>query len=531
MKSLSTKQTAVLWIITLITLLQSKVISLSVADNPPNILLAIADDWSYGHAGAYHCQWVQTPAFDRIAREGLLFDNAYTPNAKCAPSRATILTGRYSWQLEEAANHVCPFPPKFGGFMERLAAEGYQSGFTGKGWGPGSALDELGRPRAITGKAYQNKKQRAPTRGISNNDYAGNFQSFLDELEPGKPWVFWYGTTEPHRGYEFGSGVRLGKRLDQIDRIPAYWPDNETTRHDLLDYAIEVEHYDHHLGRILDMLQARGMLDQTLVVATSDHGMPFPRVKGQAYLHSNHVPLAIRWPEGIQGAGRRILDFVNFTDLAPTFLEAAGISQLGPIMQPVSGMSLFDLFNTQASGQVNPERNRVIVGKERHDIGRPNDWGYPIRGILTSQWLYLQNFHPERWPAGNPETGYLNCDGSPLKTHILQSRRAGMDATYWELAFGKRPGKELYHIDRDEDCVINLATDSEHTLTQEHLADLLRQDLIRQGDPRILGQGAFFDSIPFVNQGNVHFYERFMSGERPRTGWVNESDFEPNSVE
>ncbi|MGA0409138.1 MAG: sulfatase-like hydrolase/transferase, partial [Limisphaerales bacterium] len=193
---------------------------------------------------------------------------------------------------------------------------------------------------------------------MSNNDYAGNFQSFLDELEPGKPWVFWYGTTEPHRGYEFGSGVRLGKRLDQIDRIPAYWPDNETTRHDLLDYAIEVEHYDHHLGRILDMLQARGMLDQTLVVATSDHGMPFPRVKGQAYLHSNHVPLAIRWPEGIQGAGRRILDFVNFTDLAPTFLEAAGISQLGPIMQPVSGMSLFDLFNTQASGQVNPERNR-----------------------------------------------------------------------------------------------------------------------------------------------------------------------------
>ena len=76
-------------------------VSVSGADRP-NILFAIADDWSYGHAGVYGCRWVETPSFDRIAKEGILFRNAYTPNAKCAPSRATILTGRYSWQLEEA---------------------------------------------------------------------------------------------------------------------------------------------------------------------------------------------------------------------------------------------------------------------------------------------------------------------------------------------------------------------------------------------------------------------------------------------
>ena len=79
----------------------------------PNILLAIADDWSFGHAGAYGSTWVRTPAFDRVAREGLLFTHAYTPNAKCAPSRAILLTGRHSWQLEEAANHVPFFPRKF----------------------------------------------------------------------------------------------------------------------------------------------------------------------------------------------------------------------------------------------------------------------------------------------------------------------------------------------------------------------------------------------------------------------------------
>ena len=115
------------------------------ARNRPNILFAIADDWSFGHAGAYGCKWVSTPAFDRVARDGILFNRAYTPNAKCAPSRAILLTGRYSWQLEEAANHMNRFPAKFGGFVEALEASGYFTGYTGKGWGPGIANDAEGR--------------------------------------------------------------------------------------------------------------------------------------------------------------------------------------------------------------------------------------------------------------------------------------------------------------------------------------------------------------------------------------------------
>ena len=103
----------------------------------PNILLAIADDWSWPHAGAYGCTWVKTPAFDRVAREGLLFARGYTPNAKCAPSRACLLTGRNSWQLEEAANHWCYFPEKFKSVFAALAEGGYITGHTAKGWGPG----------------------------------------------------------------------------------------------------------------------------------------------------------------------------------------------------------------------------------------------------------------------------------------------------------------------------------------------------------------------------------------------------------
>jgi N-sulfoglucosamine sulfohydrolase len=143
----------------------------------PNILFAIADDWSFGHAGVYGCGWVQTPNFDRVAKEGILFTRAYTPNAKCAPSRAIILTGRYSWQLEEAGNHMAFFPAKFGSFMERLETAGYSTGYTGKGWGPGFANDVNGKPRRITGKGFQNKTAKPPAKEFPETTTWQTFQN------------------------------------------------------------------------------------------------------------------------------------------------------------------------------------------------------------------------------------------------------------------------------------------------------------------------------------------------------------------
>lgn len=98
----------------------------------PNILFCIADD--AGHMSAYGTKWIHTPAFDRVAKAGLLFDNMYTCNSKSAPSRATMITGRNSWQLEEACNHWPEFPSKFKSYPEALADHGYEVGFTGKGW-------------------------------------------------------------------------------------------------------------------------------------------------------------------------------------------------------------------------------------------------------------------------------------------------------------------------------------------------------------------------------------------------------------
>ena len=493
----------------------------------PNILFAIADDASFPHMGAYGSDWVQTPAFDRVAREGVLFTRAYTPNAKCAPSRSCILTGRNSWQLEEAANHWPYFPDKFKTYVEVLGEHGYFTGFTGKGWGPGKVCERDGKLRQLTGPRFQEHQLEPPARHISNNDYASNFAAFLEAVPEEQPFCFWYGGIEPHRAYEYGAGVRLaGKDPADIDLVPPFWPDNDTVRTDLLDYAFEIEYFDRHLQHMIELLEERGELDNTLIVVTADNGMPFPRVKGQAYEQSNHLPLAIMWPAGIERPGRTIDDYVSFIDFAPTFLEVAGIEAIESGMQPIAGRSLTDLLYSDKEGLVNPARDYVLFGKERHDVGRPGDVGYPIRGIFKDNALYLINFEPDRWPAGNPETGYLNVDGSPTKTQVLQSRRQTTTRQFWEWSMGKRPPTELYRLDLDPYCLENLAGNPEYNTLQAAMDEQLREMLRDQGDPRMFGAGDRFDEYRYSNEADRQFYERYMRGDSVRAGWVNPSDFE-----
>jgi N-sulfoglucosamine sulfohydrolase len=498
------------------------------AQQRPNILFAIADDWGL-HAGAYGTEWVKAPAFDRIAREGLLFKNAYTPVAKCAPSRAIVLTGRHAWQNEEAGNHLAYFPAKLKSWPEALRDNGWHMGITGKGWGPGIANDASGQPRQITGRPFNQRKARPPATGMGNNDYAANFVDFLEAAPKDAPWCFWYGCTEPHRGYEFQSGVsKGGKKLADITKVPNYWPDEEIVRHDMLDYAFEVEHADNHLGRMLAELERRGLLDNTLIIVTSDHGMPFPRVKGYAYHDSNHVPLAIRWPGGVQRPGRVIDDFVDFTDIAATLLDYAGIAAKNSGMLPLTGKSWRPILASEASGRIVPERDHTLVGKERTDVGRPHNWGYPIRGIVTPTHLYLRNYEPTRWPAGNPETGYLDTDGSPTKTLILDLGRMNRADQFWQLNFGMRPADELYDLVADADCAINLAVDSSYAERVAQLRERMESELRAQGDPRMAGRGHVFDEYQPTNGDG--FYEKFMRGEKPSAGWVTPTDFEKEPI-
>lgn len=497
-----------------------------------NILFCIADDASYPHMGAYGTEWVKTPGFDRVAKEGLLFTHAYTPNAKCAPSRACILTGRNSWQLKEACNHIPYFPAEFKTYAEALGEHGYHVGKTAKGWAPGIANDANGKPRELAGPPFDKRRATPPAKAINASDYAANFKDFLDAKPDDQPFCFWYGCTEPHRAYEYGVGVKKGgKKLTDIDKVPAFWPDDEVIRNDMLDYAFEIEHFDAHLVRMLEELESRGQLDNTLVVVTADNGMPFPRIKGQEYELSNHLPLAVMWPKGIKSPGRKIDDYVSFIDFAPTFVEVAGLTWEETSMQPSPGRSLFDIFASNESGQVNPARDHVLIGKERHDIGRPHDEGFPVRGIVKGDMLYLHNYETSRWPAGNPETGYLNCDGSPTKTEILRMRRDGTNPTFWQLSFGKRVAEEMFDVKSDRECMYNLATKTGYDALKEKLRAQMLAELEQQQDPRVLGNGKIFDEYIYANEDTRNFYERYMKGEKINAGWVNESDFEDGPLD
>lgn len=501
----------------------------TIKSDRPNILIAIGDDISWQHMGAYGCTWVKTPGFDRVAQDGIIFRNAYTPNAKSSPSRACLLTGRNSWQLEEAANHVPFYPVKFTTFVEALGNNGYNTGFTGKGWAPGAAIDSAGNPRELTGLVFNSRKTNPPTEGISGVDYAGNFEEFLNAKDPSRPFCFWYGGHEPHRRYQSGSGVSSGgKSTDDIETVPDFWPDNDTVRRDMLDYAFEIEHFDSHLVKMLALLEKSGELDNTIIIVTGDNGMPFPRVKGQCYEYSNHMPLAIMWGKGIKNPGRAVFDYTSFIDIAPTLLDASGITTDESGMQPVEGKSLLNIFKTRRAGLVDKSRDFVLIGKERHDVGRPDDAGYPVRGIVKEGYLYLMNYKPNRWPSGDPETGYLDCDASPVKTLILNMNRTRQSSFYWNLSFGKRPEEELYNVSSDPGCMINLAADQGYYPLKQKLHGLMLQKLREQEDPRIMGNGDVFDNYPYSSETVKDFYNRYKKGtvSRKSAGWVDSTDFE-----
>jgi len=461
----------------------------------PNILFAIADDWSWPYASVYGARAVQTPVFDRIAREGRLFTNAFVAAPQCSPNRAATLTGMNIWQLEEAGTHASIFPNKFAVFPDILEKAGYHVGFTAKGWGPGD-WRRGGWDRNPAGSEYSSaKRSYVPANGISKTDYAANFAIFLERRPDGVPFFFWFGAHEPHRRYELRSGAKAGKNPDAVN-VPSFLPDHPTVRNDLLDYLLEVEWFDAQLGAMLAQLERMGELENTLIVATSDNGMPFPRAKANLYEYGTHVPLAIRWPERIK-AGKVTDALISFIDFAPTLLEAAGITP----PTEMTGKSFLSLLTASQPDATAPLRDCVLTGRERHTHARYDNLGYPSRAIRTHEYLYIRNFKPDRWPAGDPE-GYYDIDESPTKTFMIENRDTY--AKLFQAAFGKRPAEELYDIKQDPACLHNLARHENYAAVRSELSEKLDGLLIQQKDPRALGRGDIFESYPRVSRMRPH---------------------------
>jgi arylsulfatase A-like enzyme len=439
----------------------------------PNIVVVIADDWGFPHAGAYGDKIVKTPSFDRVAREGVLLTNAFAAAPSCTPSRAAILTGRYPHQLEEGGNLWGYLPSRYPVYPDRLEAAGYAVGLAGKGWGPGR-FEAGGRARNPAGPSFK------------------SFAEFLKSVPAGKPFAFWHGSHNPHRSYDEGSGERAGKSRKGV-RVPPYWVDTQEVRGDVLDYYQEVEAFDAELGEILKQLEAGGHARDTLLVVTSDNGMPFPRAKANVYDPGVHVPLAVRWPARLP-RGRRVSAFVNLLELGPTFLAAAGVE----IPAEMTGRSLLPLLR----GQSEPGRDQVFLERERHANVRKGDLAYPIRAVRTSRYLYVRNLRPDRWPAGDPEMWkavgpYGDCDNGPTKQMLLGHKDLDGQGRPFELAFARRPAEELYDLAKDPHQIDNLADKPRVAAVKKQLAGLVDRWMKETGDPRLDPQDDRWDKFPY----------------------------------
>ena len=443
----------------------------------PDILIVVADDWSFPHAGVYGDKTVRTPAFDRMAAQGALFTNAYCASPSCTPSRAAMFTGQAIHRLGEGANLYGALPRELPLYVDLLESAGYAVGFTGKGWGPGDIRTD-GRTRNPAGPEFR------------------SFDAFLKIVPPDRPFCFWYGSHEPHRPYALGAGAKLGLRPESV-AVPAFLPDTPVVRGDLLDYYSEVMSFDLQLAGLLRTLDGYGRAERTLVVVTSDNGMPFPRGKAGVYDAGTRMPLAVRWPGRVTD-GMNIDGFVGLCDVAPTFLEAAGV-------KPPPGMTGRSLIPLLA-GHAAEGRDRIFLERERHANVRKGDFGYPCRAIRTEHFLYIRNLRPDRWPAGDPEFYFSvgpfgDIDDSPTKRLLMEQRDDPAIAPFFRRAMEKRPAEELYDLDQDPEQLRNIVDDDAHASAKAELRAALDRWMIETADPRAAADDDRWDRYPYHGPG------------------------------
>lgn len=522
---------------TLFTLALSLLFSVSFAEGKkPNILFLFADDWGRYASILRETEGpgtindlVRTPNFDRIAKEGVFFRNAHVSAPSCTPCRSALLTGQHFWRTNTGAIlRGAVWDASLPSFPLLLQEAGYHIGYTHKVWGPGTPSNSpftkeqsFSRRGGKFNTFSQNAtKMVAEGKAIEEAKAAlveesrGNFEDFLAARKGDEPWLYWFGPTNVHRKWIKGSGKAIwGLDPDLLkDKMPPFLPDVPEVREDLADYFGEIAAWDAGIGVLLAEVEKRGEKENTLVVISGDHGAPgFPHGKCNLYGFGTNVCLSITGP-GVRG-GRVVDDFASLTDLAPTFLEAAGLKA----PEIMTGRSLWPTLTSEKSGLVDETRTRVFTGRERHvEIARSDYTPYPQRAVRTADHVLIVNFRPDRYPLGDPyrldssedpsvdelenETRVTlpDEDAGPTKAWLVRARNTPEWKEHFEWVYGKRPKYELYDLKKDPHETTNLADDPAHAEVKAALEKELMEELSRTGDPRLVDDGRFFETPPMA---------------------------------
>ncbi len=414
----------------------------------PNIVLIIADDLGAEDCGPYGNMGVRTPNLDRLAREGMRFTRAFNTCSSCSPSRSSIITGRYPHATGAERLHM-PLPKAQVTFVEKLKAAGYWTAQAGK-WHLGPQVKDR------FDVVHEN------TRGVpdpkSGEDGSGctRWVATLAERPKDKPFFFWLASIDPHRPYFPDALPVPHKPADAW--VPPFLPDVPPTRADLAMYYDEIGRLDGYVGKVLAELERQQVLDDTLILFITDNGRPFPRCKTSVYDSGIQSPFLVRWPAGHVAAGATCDALVSSIDIAPAFLEAAGVAA-PPTLQ---GKSFLPLLKNPATATI---RDRVFAEHNWHDFSAHE------RSVRTTQFKYIRNAWPDL--AGTPPADAVR---SPTFQEMRRLRDAGKLTAEQMTCFLKpRPPEELYDIVADPQELKNLAADPQRAGTLGDLRASLDQ--------------------------------------------------------
>jgi len=414
----------------------------------PNLVLMIADDMSWDDSSPYGHETIMTPNLQRLADEGMRFDNAFLTISSCSPSRASIITGRYPHQTDAEQLHW-PVPAEQTTFVELLKERGYWTAAAGK-WHLGDEiLDRFDEIREVDTSGFQLPADESASEGQFVETLEGEAQSGCADWVPllrdrprDRPFFLWLAALDPHRPYH--SGILEDPSRPEEVRLPPYHPDTPTVRADYQLYYDEITRLDRYVGKVLDELEAQGVAGNTLVLFISDNGRPFPRDKTTLYDSGIKTPWIVRWPQRV-APGSATSRLVSSLDIAPTFLRLGGVENLG---QTFEGRDFAPLLEDPET----PTRDYVFAEKNWHDFEDR------VRAVRNERYKYLRNAYPDL-----PQTPSADALRSPTYLELLRLRERGELAPGQEAVFlAPRPEEELYDTVKDPHELVNLAGDERY---------------------------------------------------------------------
>lgn len=443
----------------------------------PNIVMIISDDHGIGDIGAYGARRVKTPNIDALARDGLLFRNAFATTSSCSPSRATILTGRMNhntgmYGLEHEESHFSTFDD-VQSLPGLLKTGGYRTARVGKYHvAPKSvfAFDEV----LSDGRANQTVSlSRSPMEMVEKT------RAFVTR-DPGQPFFLYFATDDPHRAFPFDIGDHpnsFGNRKDGYPgivetpykpsevEVPAFLPDTPAVREELAQYYQSIGRLDQGVGKLVALLKATGQYDNTVILYLTDNGIAFPGAKTTLYDPGVHVPLIMRLPQG-RDRGRVTDAMVSLADLTPTLLDMVGVTRDGAAMD---GRSFTAVLDDPAVGGW----DEVFGTHTFHEV----QMYYPMRSIRTRHYKLIYNIaHELTFPFAEDllyASTWIAARRDPEKRFGPRSIEQ----------FLHRPLLELYDLQADPGETRNLADDPAHAAIRDALVEKLKAFQKRTDDP------------------------------------------------